>query len=150
MTVFVDSSALVKRYANESQHEVMRSIAEPVAVSAMARVEVPSALWRKYHNRQLSLESLGALVRRFELDWRGGVADPPAFAAVDLTGPMLDEAADHVGRHGLDALDAVQLASALAVRRLDGSTRFAVFDVALRIAAVAEGFTVIPAALEPR
>jgi predicted nucleic acid-binding protein len=91
VTVFVDASALVKGYDNESQHAVVRSIAEPLAVGAIARVEVPSALWRKYRDRQRC-------------------CSPPA------------------GR-----IDQVR-----GIRRR------------ARVAAVAEGFTLIPAALEPR
>lgn len=150
MTVFADSSALVKRYANEHQHEVVRAIAEPVAVSALARVEVPSALWRKHHRGELTLVSLGSLLARFVFDWHGGATVASAFAALDLTGSVLEEAALHAGRHGLRALDAVQLASAVAVRRVDATTRFAVFDPALRSAAVAEGFALIPSTLDPR
>ena len=149
MTVFADSSALVKRYADEHQHDVVRSITQPLAVSALARVEVPSALWRKYHQGEMGLESVGALVGRFVFDWHGDSAVPPAFAAVDLTGSVLEEAADHVARHRLRALDAVQLASALAVRRVDRTTTFAAFDAALRAAAVAEGFALIPASVDP-
>ncbi len=150
MTVFADSSALVKRYANEQQRDVVRSITEPIAVSALARVEVPSALWRKHRNGELTLASLGSLVAGFVVDWHGDAADPPAFSAVDLTGSLLEEAALHVGRHGLRTPHAVQLASALTVRRADRATRFAVFDPALRTAAVAEGLVLIPAALDPR
>ncbi len=150
MTVFADSSALVKRYASEHHSEVVRAIVEPVAASALARVEVPSALWRKHHTGELTLASLGSLLARFAFDWHGAAAVEPAFAAVDLTGSVLEEAAVHVGRHGLRALDAVQLASALAVRHVVATTKFAVFDVTLRTAAVAEGLALIPAALDPR
>ena len=33
MTVFADSSAIVKRYADEAGHEAVRSLVGPVAVS---------------------------------------------------------------------------------------------------------------------
>ncbi len=46
MSVFADSSALVKLYADESDHELVRRI-DVLIVSQVARVEVPAALWRK-------------------------------------------------------------------------------------------------------
>ena len=45
MTVFADSSALVKLYADEPGHEPVRALSRLV-VSQLARVEVPSAIWR--------------------------------------------------------------------------------------------------------
>ena len=44
--VFADSSALVKLYADEPGHEQVRQPMHLV-VAQLARVEVPSAIWRK-------------------------------------------------------------------------------------------------------
>ena len=44
MTTFFDSSALVKLYADETHHEVVRAVAGPIVVSTLARVEVPPDL----------------------------------------------------------------------------------------------------------
>lgn len=46
VTVFADSSALVKRYADEPGSDALRALLLLV-VSAPAKVEVPAALWRK-------------------------------------------------------------------------------------------------------
>ena len=53
MSTFADSSALVKLYADESGYEHIRGIGS-IAVSQLARVEVPAALWRKQSIGELS------------------------------------------------------------------------------------------------
>lgn len=65
------------------------------------------------------------------------------------TGAVLEAAARLCAVHGLRAYDAVQLASALAVRDAVPECRtFAAFDRQLRAAAAAEGFTPAPSAPE--
>ncbi len=68
MSVFADSSALVKRYAKEEGQNLVRQI--PVLViSHLARVEVPSAFWRKQRMGQLSNRQAAVLVSLFENDY---------------------------------------------------------------------------------
>jgi predicted nucleic acid-binding protein len=65
--------------------------------------------------------------------------------------PVSTEAAPLCASHGLRVYDAVQLSSALAVRRVDeGCTEFAAFDRLLRTAAAAERFELIPPNLPDR
>jgi hypothetical protein len=60
---------------------------------------------------------------------------------------VLIAAAREVAHHALRAYDAVQLASALAVREIDPRcTHFACFDVDLRRAASRAGFVLSPEA----
>lgn len=144
MTVFCDSSALVKLYADEPGHELIRRIAEPIAVSALCRVEVPSALWRKQRDGDLSAESARMLVAQFGREYRGAGTAVPLFSAVAVGTSLLEQAADRVAVHGLRAYDAVQLTSALAVRAEFGDCdTFAAFDERLCEAAAAEGFAIV-------
>ena len=118
-----------------------------IVVSALARVEVPSALWRKARTGELPDEATGILVNAFELDFHGDLDSGPRFAIVSLTEPVLIAAAREAARHSLRAYDAVQLASALAVRELDPRcSHFACFDGELRRAASRAGFVPIPEA----
>jgi hypothetical protein len=115
-----------------------------LVVSALARVEVPAALWRKRRLGELSAEDTAALVEEFEWDWFGEPDREPSFAVVDITVKILEEAAQSVARYPLRAFGAVQLSSALAARTADPSlTTFACFDQALADAAGAEGFTLL-------
>lgn len=147
MTVFADSSALVKRYADEDAHELVRSIAEPLVVSSLARVEVPAALWRKQRLDEVGAEDAAVLIAAFEADLFGADTESPQFAAIALTARVLDEAALLCARHPLRAGDAVQLASAAAARAADPEcATVAAFDLVLRRAAAAEGFALVPEA----
>lgn len=114
---------------------------ELLAVSALTRVEVPAALWRKHRAGELSGPAAGTLVRRFEADLL-----TPRFVAVGISVELLDLAATLTARHALRAYDAVQLTSALILRRASAAVEsFACFDVQLRDAAAREGFTLVPA-----
>ena len=147
MSTFADSSALVKLYADEAGHEQVRGLVS-IAVAQLARVEVPAALWRKQRMGELSAEDARLLTADFEADYFGTDSEPPRFAAVSVTGSLTDQAARLSASHGLRAYDAVQLSTALAVRRVDEScTEFAAFDRSLRTAAAAEGFRLMPSDL---
>ncbi len=145
MTVFLDSSALVKLYADEEGSEALRDVVDPVVVSHVARVEVPAALWRKQRIGELDAGDAALLTEAFEADLFGDEEEPPRFAAVRLGTLVLDDAAGLTAVHGLRAYDAIQLASARVARRALGDCdRFAAYDNALRTAAAACGFTLLP------
>lgn len=149
MSTFADSSALVKLYADEAGHDHIRGLVT-VAVAELARVEVPAALWRKQRMGELSAGDARLLTADFEADYFGTDIEPPRFAAVATTRSLLDEAAALCASHGLHAYDAIQLSTALAVRRAGEScAAFAAFDRSLRAAAAAEGFNLVPLSLGP-
>jgi uncharacterized protein len=134
----------VKLYADEPGHRAIRAL-QMLVVSALARVEVPSALWRKARTGELEDAAAGILVSAFELDFHGDPDSDPRFTIVSLTEPVLIAAAREAARHALRAYDAVQLASALAVREIDPRCgHFACFDADLRRAASRAGFALLP------
>jgi len=136
----------VKLYADEAGHEIVREL-DTLVVSALARVEVPSALWRKTRTGELGDSAAGLLVRAFEIDFHGDVDSASRFTVVSLTESILAVAAREAARASLRAYDAVQLASALAVRDLDPlCSQLACFDADLRRAAGRAGFTLVPEA----
>jgi hypothetical protein len=137
----------VKLYADEPAYRAIRAL-RLLAISAIARAEVPAALWRKTRTRELDDSAASILVSAFESDFHGDLETPSRFAVVSLTEVVLVSAAREAARHALRAYDAVQLASALAVRETDPRcNHFACFDAELRGAASREGFEVIPAAM---
>jgi predicted nucleic acid-binding protein len=145
MSVFADSSALVKLYADEPGCELVRDI--PVMVVAqIAQVEVPSAIWLKQRSGEFSEADAALLVADFEADYHGSPDSVPRFAVVNTMGVILEAAARIARRHRLRGFDSIQLASAiLAAEAAPEITEFAVWDKQLRRAASAEGFTLIPA-----
>ncbi len=144
MSTFADASAVVKLYADETGHACVRAV-DTMVVSQLTRVEVASALSRKHRLGELQRPALHALLADFEADYFGTDEEPPRFVVVALTAEVVEEAARVVRVHGLRASDAVQLASALAVRRVDARCdTFLAFDQDLVGAASAEGFTCLP------
>ena len=85
------------------------------------------------------------LTAEFEADYYGTSEEAARFAVVRVTLGILDDAATLCARHPLRGVDAIQLASALAVREVDAKVAtMAVFDLTLRAAAAAEGLAVVP------
>ena len=100
-------------------------------------MEVPAALWRKRRVGELEPHAAATLVADFEADW----FEQGRFGVVKVSDELLDAAARHLARHALRAYDAVQLASAIAVRDMHRELeRFVCFDRDLEAAAAAEGF----------
>jgi predicted nucleic acid-binding protein len=144
VTVFADSSALVKLYADEPGHEQLRELSLLV-VAQLARVEVPSALWRKRRLGELGAEDARLLVAAFEADYCGTEGGRPRFIPMTATAAVLDDAARDGAVHGLRTNHAVQLASARAAREaVPDCQTMVVFDGQLRAAAAAEGFDLLP------
>ena len=144
MSDFLDSSALVKRYADEDGVEHVRTI-DSVVVCAVARVEVPAAIWRKHRLGELSAAHAALLVDEFAWEWHGDADADPVFAVISLTDDVLETAALACARHGLRAYDALQLAAALTAREADDTlTSFVCFDRELADAASQEGFATRP------
>ncbi|MDE0117922.1 MAG: type II toxin-antitoxin system VapC family toxin [bacterium] len=141
MTVFLDTSALLKRYANEPNSDVVRDLDAVVVVSELVKVELPSALWRKHRIGEFSARHAQALCQRFIIDI-GPLSRQPAHV-IKVSTDILNAAADLVARHPLRAYDAVQLASALEVRYTVDNCSFGCFDRQLSTAAAIEGLALL-------
>lgn len=141
MTYWLDSSALVKRYIDETGSAWVEGLFADnrVAVAAIAAVELVSALTRRANRGDIAAEDLELALRAWRAD-----ADQYFVVAVD---PLLAPAESLAARHGLRANDAIQLAGALEARgRLQAAGLpgpiFAASDRQLLAAAQAEGFEV--------
>ena len=69
--IYFDSSALVKRYIEESGSDVVQSLLDrdvSAATSKLAYPEILSALTRKQRSGELTRRSLQAAVNQFEAD----------------------------------------------------------------------------------
>lgn len=128
----------MKIYADEDGSEYVPAVSDLV-VSLLARVEVPSALWRKHRLGEISLADVARLLGAFEVDFDTG------FRVVGLPLAVIEHAARLVATHQLKGYDAMQLASALSARAADPwCDHFVCFDHSLRAAAAAEGLALVP------
>jgi predicted nucleic acid-binding protein len=117
----------------------------PLVISALARVEVTAAIWRKHRIGELGFDDSTILLRAFQVDYVGTPHQDARFLVVAVADGILERSVELAGTHGLRAYDAVQLASALTVRESDERCDFfAGFDRELTRAAVTEGFHVLP------
>jgi uncharacterized protein len=134
----------VKLYADEPGREHVRE-RDGLFVSALARVEVAAALWRKHRDGALEPGDARVLANAVAADFNGTRTERPRFAIVALAGAILEQAAELVAVHDLRASDAVQLACALSARAAEPElTDFACFDARLRRAAAERGLRLVP------
>ena len=139
---FVDSSALVKRYVQETGTFWVRAITRrsPPTVIYVARitaVEVSCAIARRRKGRTLTQRRATSILHRFRQHLAG------RYNVAQVTTSLLDDAARLGVKHALRAYDAV----ALEVNRFHqagGSAPVTLVsaDQALNDAALAEGLTV--------
>lgn len=133
--LFLDASALAKRYVEEAGRElVVETMAgQPVAISRLSVTEVASAICRRCREGDLEIEQRESALRRFD-------SERPAFHVVEFTEEIVARAGALLRRHPLRASDSVQLASCLLLAdELGTPARLMAFDERLVRAARAEG-----------
>ena len=133
MTLYLDTSSLVKLYVAESESDAVRQLVEGadiVATAAIAYPEARAALARRRREGGLRPRAFAAARRALDEDW-------PKYLAVDVTAALCRDAGDLAERHGLRGYDSVHLAAYLQVARAAGKARvrFSCFDDRLAAAA---------------
>lgn len=137
MTFFLDTSALVKLYVREAGTDAMLRLeagagSGEFVLSALAAVELASALTIKHRAGLLAASAHAVLFERFEehLRWR--------YVQQPITAAVIQRASNLVRSHALRAYDGVQLACALSARP-EQPYAFISSDLQLLSAARAEG-----------
>lgn len=133
MTLYLDTSSLVKLYVTEDGSEAVRADvrrATIVATCVMAYPEARAALARRRRERALRPAAFDAAKRTLEQDW-------PRYLGMQVTESVYREAGTLAERYTLRGFDSVHLASFLALRREAGfaHTEFSSFDERLNRAA---------------
>lgn len=140
MTVYLDTSALVKLYVDEDGSAWTRKVvadAQSVATSMIAYVEARAAFARRRRERGLSPSDYHRTVKELEIDWE-------RYIVLELTASVIRSAASLSESHALRAYDAVHLASAKIFKeKLGDQVAFASWDRNLEAAARREGFQLI-------
>lgn len=138
MILYLDTSALVKLYLEESGSGKVRAAvdeAEAVSTSIVAYAEMHAALAAAARVGRITGEERSRAVAEFRAEW-------PRYAVVNVTQKLVDLAAELALEHGLQGFDAVHLSSAVLLREEAGAeVRFLAWDERLVRAAVALGFT---------
>ena len=120
---FLDTSALVKRHVKEAGSVWVRTLTGAKAghtlyIARITAVEVVSAVTRRQRGGDLSASQAGALLGHF----RRHMAQ--RYNVLEMPPALLDQAMDLARRRGLKAYDAVQLAAAVEIDRLNREAGF--------------------------
>jgi predicted nucleic acid-binding protein len=141
MILYLDTSALVKRYVQEAgSAEVLDLVerAEAVGSVVLTHVEMAAALARAVRLNWVARDEAEAAWNDFQDHWL-------YFARLILTPAALQRAASLAWEFGLRAYDAVQLSAALSWQDgLGAPVVLATFDRELRAAAGRRGLAVWP------
>jgi predicted nucleic acid-binding protein len=142
VNLYVDASAIVKRYVVEANSDMTDGWwreAQAVASTELGFVEVHAALAKAARVGLIETR----IARRQAAVW---TREWPDIVRIETNQALLRVAADLTWRRQLRGYDAVHLASALRWRDALGETlTLATFDRALWDAAVSEGLMVLPA-----
>jgi predicted nucleic acid-binding protein len=138
---FLDTSAIVKRYVQETGTVWVQSLTAPPAghIHFLARITLPetvAAISRRERGGHLTPADATDALTDFRHDFIH------QYRIVDISTVLLDHAADLARTHVLRGYDAVQLAAALAVSGLVPSLTLISADGDLNTAALAEGLAV--------
>lgn len=144
MIVYLDASALVKRYISEAgSRETERLIerASAVATSVVSRAEVAAGLARAGRLRVISQNDAASALQVFRSQW-------PDYLRLQVTETLIARADALAWDQGLRGYDAVHLAAAIVWQETIGeSVTLATFDRQLWSAAGRIGLTPWPATL---
>ena len=139
MILYLDTSALIKIYVAEEGTDAVKeaiSRASVVAASRVAYAEARAALARARRETRIGERDLRQTVVELDEDWK-------RFLVLEVTDDLVQRAGDLAEEYALRAYDALQLASALILkRRVDSSVFFLAFDQDLTQAAQSAGLAV--------
>ncbi len=125
MILYIDTSALVKRYVREQWSQEVADLldeVEMIGTSLLTRVEIGSALSKAVRMKWLTA---GAA----EIAWRDFLTDWESLVRLPLGAGLIDRAANLALDHGLRGYDAAHLAAAVLWREaLDFPVTLATFD----------------------
>jgi len=114
MTIFLDTSSLLKLYHKESETvELISFIGKNIKViylSELAKIEFNSAIYKKVRTKEITKEKAESIVSFFQNDYS-------KFEWIKLDSHVVNLAKDLISQYGTDGLrtlDSLQLASAVS------------------------------------
>ena len=145
--LYLDTSALLKLFIEESGSEKVRSLvtgrsgAEVLLVSRLGHTEASVSLARMVHLGRISAADLPKYLGSLDDYWDQSIQE------IDLLEPVLEDARQLAQRFPLRTYDAIHLASAREARRMlrgifAGEVQFLAYDANLLKAANEVGFAI--------
>ena len=141
MNLYLDTSALIKRYISETGTEDVRAwirAAEAISLSIMTRAETAAGLTRLQSRGILTQENYMTALEQFRLDWEW-------YQRLPINEELIARADFLACQHGLRGYDAVHLAAALVWQEaLTLPVTLATYDQELADAGKKSGLKVLP------
>ncbi len=141
MILYLDTSALVKRYFREPfSHDVISrwKAAEQIVTSSVAYAETMACIYRKKREASLEDKLIAEITGLFHRDWT-------SFIRVEVSDELNRYIDRVVKRYPLRGFDAIHLASAMVIQeRIPENFMFTCFDDRLAQAAKSEGLDTFP------
>ena len=142
MILYLDTSALVKRYFKEPySDEVIAKWQEAteIVTSSLAYAETLAAIHRKKRESALKEDLVNKIVADLRADWN-------SFIRIQVNDELNEYIDKAINGHPLRGFDAIHLASAMIMNEtFPDNLLFACFDQALTQAAIKEGIQSFPA-----
>lgn len=115
MRYFVDTSALVKYYIQETGTVWIRQLFEEslpgeIFIASITGVELLAAIGRRSRAKEISKKEYQYLVSRFEEDFES------RYTVIEVNRGVISKAMELTRQHPLRGYDAVQLAAALSLK----------------------------------
>jgi uncharacterized protein len=140
MILYLDTSALVKKYVDEPFSDLVIHhcrMAEEIATSSVAYAETLATFYRKKRETAMMDSSIRQMLDVLRKDWS-------RFIRIEVNDGLNGIIEEVIERHPLRGFDAVHLSSALLIhQRLPNEMVFACFDLRMAEAARQEGLSVI-------
>ena len=119
LSVYIDASALVKRYSPEYGSELLDALFERLSLSRitctmLGLLEVISILVRKRNDQRLPAE----LFLQATSEMRGEILENGEFRSTSVTDEIVLSAADLIQKHNINASDALILRCALNLQQV--------------------------------
>jgi predicted nucleic acid-binding protein len=141
MILYLDTSAIVKRYIRESGSQDVEHAVHRATFSGSAfitRAEVAAAFAKAVRIKLLDQESARQNLETFRQDWND-------YERLEVSEVVVARADDMAWQHGLRGYDAVQLAAALIWQEtLESAVTFATYDKNLWVVARQVGLEPFP------
>ncbi len=141
MILYLDTSALVKRYFREPSSDEVIALwknATEIIISSVAYAEALASFYRKKRETDLREATARKVIQTFRQDWK-------SFIRIEVNDALNEYLDNTLQKHSLRGFDAIHLASAVLMREsLREDILFVCFDQVLARAAHSEGFDTFP------
>lgn len=117
MKIFLDTSALIKLYHQESGTQEIESLFNNFKITAiylseLAKIEFTSTIWKKVRTKEISENTAKITITFLETDF-------DKFSFISIDSMILEQSRllfSDYGVHGLRTLDAIQLSTAISLK----------------------------------